>query len=112
MILITGATGFIGRALVERLVTDGYPVRILLPEKGRQHKKLPWADTTASAIEKVSGSIYDAESLHQAMNGVHTIFHLASAQWWGHRYDLEQIDLRGTRNIITAGRSARIGRLM
>jgi len=58
------------------------------------------------------GSIQDADSLHQAMVGVHTVYHLASAQWWGRRRDLERVDLQGTRNVITAARAARIGRLV
>jgi NADH dehydrogenase len=107
MILVTGATGFIGRHLVARLIRDGYPVRVLLPV-GRPPKHLPWLDQ----VTTVSGSIHNAETLHQAMIGVHTVFHLASAQWWGRRRDLEQIDLQGTRDLITAARSARIGRLM
>jgi NADH dehydrogenase len=43
---------------------------------------------------------------------VHTVFHLASAQWWGRRRDLDLVDLRGTSSVITAARAARIGRLV
>jgi NADH dehydrogenase len=107
MILVTGATGFIGRHLVQRLADSGYPVRVLLPPSGTRQLRTPWA----ADVPIMHGSIHDAESLHQAMNGVHTVFHMASAQWWGHRRDLERIDLQGTRNVITAARSARIGRL-
>src|SRR5579859_186552 len=107
MILVTGATGFIGRHLVERLVKDNYPVRVLLPEHGGRGHRPAWS----GKIPTVRGSLYDEESLHQAMIGVHTVFHLSSAQWWGHRRDLERIDVQGTRNVITAARSARIGRL-
>ncbi|MEP7289146.1 MAG: NAD(P)H-binding protein [Chloroflexota bacterium] len=106
MILVTGATGFIGRKLVERLAAKGYPVQILLPPTNRP-RKIVWPEQVVT----VKGSIDDAESLHQAMVGVHTVFHMASAQWWGHRRDLERVDLQGTRNVITAARSARIGRL-
>jgi len=45
------------------------------------------------------------------MQGVHTVFHLASAQWWGTRRDLERVDVQGTRNVVVAARAARIGRL-
>lgn len=106
MILVTGSTGFIGRHLVQRLADDGYPVRVLLPPNSRGIKAM-WA----GKVPIVHGSIHNPESLHQAMNGIHTVFHLASAQWWGRRRDLERIDLQGTSNVITAARSARIGRL-
>src|SRR5215470_20409722 len=76
-----------------------------MPRRGRRYRAWP------ESVSTVTGSIYDEESLHQAMVGVHTVFHLASAQWWGRRRDLERIDIQGTRNVITAARSARIGRL-
>ena len=108
MILVTGATGQIGKALVARLVREGLPVRVLLPARGGKpiRVKLP------IEVSIVAGSIHDAETLHQAMIGVHTIFHLASAQWWGRRRDLERVDLQGTRSLVTAARSARIGRMV
>ena len=108
MILVTGATGQIGRALVERLTRDGQPVRVLLPTRGGK----PIRARLPAEVSMAAGSIHDAETLHQAMIGVHTIFHLASAQWWGRRRDLERVDLQGTRSLVTAGRSARIGRLV
>jgi uncharacterized protein YbjT (DUF2867 family) len=106
MILVTGATGFIGQALVRRLVDSSWPVQVLLPQ-GNRSRKVPFPDS----VQLISGLLSDPETLHRAMIGVHTVFHLASAQWWGHRRDLERIDLAGTRSIITAARSARIGRI-
>jgi NADH dehydrogenase len=108
MILITGASGFVGRALVTRLVTEGYTVRVLAATPA----KLTFPIDLGARLQIVKGSLDDPVSLHQAMTGVHTVFHLASAQWWGRRRDLEQIDIGGTRQIITAGRSARVGRLI
>jgi uncharacterized protein YbjT (DUF2867 family) len=108
MIVITGATGFIGRTLADRLSSDGYPVRILLPAQRHRKPDIPWANN----VSVVEGSLNEPESLHRALTGAHTVFHMASAQWWGRRRDLERIDLQGTRNLITAARSARIGRLM
>lgn len=115
MILVTGATGVIGRKLVERLDHDGLPVRVLLPPARRRPRvqrdlsqlNLPWKGD----VPVTEGSLHDVEALHQAMLGVHTVFHLASAQWWGSRRDLDFVDVQGTANIITAARSARIGRL-
>jgi NADH dehydrogenase len=108
MILITGATGLVGRYLVAELVETGLPVRVLVPpRRGRRlpHTHLP------QGVEITAGNLNNAEDLHRAMQGVHTVFHLASAQWWGTRRDLERIDVQGTQNIIAAARSARIGRL-
>jgi len=106
MILVTGATGFIGRDLVGRLMAEGRQVRCLLPEHAP--KRLPWPQTP----EIIYGTVLDEEVLFRAVTGVHTIFHLENAQWWGRPRDLERIELAGTRNLITAARSARVGRLI
>jgi NADH dehydrogenase len=110
MILVTGGTGLVGRSLVQRLQRDGHPVRVLTSGQGRRsdRKELAWD----KSVEVISGSLHNDQSLHQAMVGVHTVFHLASAQWWGRRRDLDYVDLKGTGNIIAAARSARIGRIL
>lgn len=106
MILITGATGLIGRHLVPRLIAEGYPVRCLISQQ--QH--LPWSLDTMPDI--VTGDLMDEEILFQAMNSVHTIIHLENAQWWGRPRDLERVEIVGTRNLIAAARAARVGRMI
>ncbi len=108
MILVTGATGLIGRHLVARLAAEGLPVRVILPLRGGQTPHVPWSESVPIA----PGTIHDAAALHQAMTDVHTIFNLASAQWWGRRRDLERVDIQGTQAVITAARAARIGRII
>lgn len=108
MILVTGAAGLIGRHLVARLIEEELPVRAVLPTRSDRTLQVPWA----GLIPIVPGTIHDQAALHQAMTDVHTVFHLASAQWWGRRRDLERIDLRGTQAVITAARAARIGRIV
>ncbi len=106
MILITGGTGFIGRHLVTELMAQGRPVRLLLNEA--RAARLPWPDPP----EVVVGSILDEEALFRATTGVHAIIHLENALWWGRARDLERIELAGTRALITAARSARVGRIV
>lgn len=106
MILITGGTGFIGRHLVARLMAEGYPVRCLLSAGRAEH--LPWDNPP----EVIVGDILNEEVLFKAVTGVHVIFHLENAQWWGRPRDLERIELGGTRSLITAARAARVGRLI
>jgi uncharacterized protein YbjT (DUF2867 family) len=106
MILVTGATGFIGRHLVEQLMADGRRIRCLLPED--KLNDLLWENPP----EIIVGNLLDEEVLFKAVTGVHTIIHLQSGQWWGRPRDLERIELVGTRNLITAARSTRVGRII
>jgi len=84
----------------------GYHVRLLLPEHRAQ--KLPWENPP----EIVTGSILDEEALFKAVTGVHVVIHLENALWWGRRRELERIELAGTRQLITAARAARVGRII
>ncbi len=106
MILVTGATGFIGRHLVKQLMADGRRIRCLLPQD--KINDLPWENPP----EIIVGNLLDEEVLFKAVTGVHTIIHLQSGQWWGRPRDLERIELVGTRNLITAARSTRVGRMI
>ena len=108
MILVTGATGFIGRHFIARLLDEGRPVRCLLPP----HRQIPWDTTADNAPEIIVGTLMDDEVLFRAVSGVHAIIHLESAQWWGRTRDLERVEIVGTRNLISAARSARIGRII
>ena len=109
MILVTGATGFVGRHLVPRLIEAGWPVRVLSEPRRGGRIRLPWPDRS---VDVFPGSIYQPEDLAKAMAGVHTVFHLASAQWWGGPGDLERVDINGTRAVIRAALEARVGRLV
>lgn len=106
MILVTGATGFIGRHLVERLMADGKRVRCLVPENKAQ--SLPWENPPDIII----GNILDEEALFRAVTGVHVVIHLENALWWGRPRDLERVELAGTRTLVAAARAARVGRII
>ena len=106
MILVTGATGFIGRHLVSHLLAEGYRVRCLV--RPGQADDLHWEGQP----EIVEGHILDDEALFRAVSGVYVIIHLANAQWWGRHRELERIEIAGTRRLVAAARSARVGRII
>ncbi|MBN1680369.1 MAG: NAD(P)H-binding protein [Anaerolineae bacterium] len=108
MILITGATGLVGCYLVPRLVQAGWPVRVYMrPRRRAWAARYPWLQ----GVEIAAGELTDSPALHRAMQGVHTVYHLASAQWWGKPRDLERVDIEGTQALIGAARSTRVGRI-
>ena len=110
MILITGATGLIGRHLVRRLMAKQVPCRCLLTE--RRARRLPWDVSHAHAPELVHGSVLDEESFFRAVTGCHAVIHLENAQWWGRRRELERVEIAGTRVLVTVSRAARVGRII
>jgi nucleoside-diphosphate-sugar epimerase len=104
-VLVTGATGFLGRRLVESLAHRGYPVRSLA-------RKL----SNIKPLEKVSTEIYygdvaDMESLHAAAQGVDVIVH-AAADTAGNEDDGRISTLLGTQNIIDLGREKAIKKII
>ena len=106
MILLTGGTGFVGRALARQLFNAGYPVRILL--RPSQHTPdLP----RGVPVEVAVSSLTDERGLLAAMRGVDTIYHLAGAEQEGARADLFNADIKGTETLVRAAAGAKIKRL-
>ncbi len=110
MILITGATGLVGRHFVQRLMDEKIPSRCLLTE--RLARRVPWDEDHPHAPEIVIGTVLDEEAFFRAVTGVHVVVHLESALWWGRRRDLERVEVSGTRQLVAVARSARVGRII
>ncbi|MGH6887148.1 MAG: NAD-dependent epimerase/dehydratase family protein, partial [Geminicoccales bacterium] len=93
-VAVTGASGFIGRALVRRLSRSGFRVRALCrrPEPGLGE----------SGAEIVLGELEDYESLERLMDGAEVVVHAAGAVRVRSRRDFDAINRRGTANLVAA----------
>lgn len=110
MILITGATGYIGRHLVNRLVAQGERPRCLVRDTGRAAGMFP-----AGKVEFVQGDTTQPASLKAAMAGIDTVVHAAfitadHKQSTGNHY--EETNVHGTANVIKAAKDAGVKRMI
>ncbi|HEX8783988.1 MAG TPA: NAD-dependent epimerase/dehydratase family protein, partial [Steroidobacteraceae bacterium] len=107
MILVTGANGFIGSHVVERLLRDGRKVRGLV----RASSDLTFLKGVD--VELVRGDIVDRASLDDPMRGVEDAVHAAGfVSDWGSRDVCLSVNVHGTRNVIEAARAAGVRRLV
>ncbi len=107
MILLTGGTGFIGRAVTRHLVESGRKVRILL----RPSPKTPRLPTGVP-VEVAVASLADVRGLRAALKDVDAVYHLAGGEGEGGRANLQVVDIDGTRNLCEAASDARVGRFI
>lgn len=107
MILVTGATGFIGQHLVKQLVDDQYPVCCLVRPSRRARSFAPGVK-----IHVVAGGVDDLPALRVALYHVTHVIHLAGIWDEADRDTFESANIQGTRNVIDAMKEVGAKRLM
>jgi nucleoside-diphosphate-sugar epimerase len=103
--LVTGGGGFLGGAIVRRLLELGDDVRTL--QRGE------YPELEALGVECVRGDIADAATVERAVAGRDRVFHVAAkVEMWGPKEPFRLANVVGTRNILDAMRRHDVGRLM
>ncbi|MDH4163104.1 MAG: complex I NDUFA9 subunit family protein [Nitrospirota bacterium] len=100
MILVTGATGFVGRHLVKRLRQDGFAVRAVV----RTPAKASWLKDLG--VEVVPGDISDQTSLEAAVQGCDKVIHLVGIIQEGRGFTFRSVHVDGTRNVLDSAKKA------
>ena len=106
MILVTGATGFIGRRIVARLVERGEEVRRLVrPAPKPRPSGLP-------AVHFVTGDVTDPESLKAACDGADMAVHTVAIIREKGGATFQDINVQGTRNVVEAAEQAGVRKIV
>lgn len=103
-ILVTGAAGFLGRALVRKLRSDGESIRVLV-------RRAPAWLSDDPEIEVVCGDLGEPSIVEHAISGVQLVYHLGAAMKGGPK-DFEAGTVWGTRNVVEACISHNVSRLI
>ena len=106
-VLVTGGSGKLGRALINRLIKEGRIVKVLLHEQNNEIQSLP-------GVIAYIGELGDSSLLKRACREVETVFHLAAVVGVGKKgpTDLMKVNVRGTRNLVDAARAAKVERII
>jgi uncharacterized protein YbjT (DUF2867 family) len=101
-VLVVGATGSIGRLVVEEAIKNGHAVRALARDPGKARRLFPDVDV-------VAGDLTRPDTLTAAVEGVDAIVFTHGSDGGG-KAGAEHVDYGGVRNVLAAlsGRSARI----
>lgn len=106
-ILVTGATGFVGTQLIQKMAREGHAIRALVrkPEQAGELKKLN--------VEICQGDVTDRASLADALREVDTVIHMASRVGeTGTREEFFSVNLQGTLNLLEACRHVPLKRFI
>ena len=104
LILIAGATGYVGGELLKAVLAEGYPVRCLARRPDVLRAK------GLAGLEVVAGDVLDGASVHAAMAGVDTAYYLVHSM--GSTQSFEEQDRTAAQNFANAARGAGVKRII
>jgi dihydroflavonol-4-reductase len=105
--LVTGGTGFVGRAVVVALLAQGRPVRVLA--RNPKHPAL-----AGLPVEVAPGDLRDRVSLELALEGCSQLFHVAADYrlWVPDPEEMYAVNVEGTRNLLAAAQAQGVSRVV
>ena len=106
MVLVTGATGFLGRRVVPALRERHHQVRCLVHTPGRERVFPP------RTVDIQYGNVLNPDALAAAFNGVDAVVHLVGTIRRRSRNTYDQVNRQGVANVVAAAKEARVKHLV
>jgi nucleoside-diphosphate-sugar epimerase len=109
MILLTGATGYLGSQIAQELLRRSEPFRVMV----RDPSRLP-LDATAARCEIVTGDLCDAGAVARAVGGIRSVIHTAALvkMWVRQRSDFRRVNVDGLKLLCQAATDAGVERVV
>jgi nucleoside-diphosphate-sugar epimerase len=105
--LVTGATGFVGSHIAQRLIKEGEEVIALV------RKTSNTAFLSGLGVKLAYGDINDPESIKKAISGIDVVYHSAAlADEWISPKEAYRVNVEGTKNLLDAAREAKVKRFV
>jgi farnesol dehydrogenase len=103
-VLVTGGTGFLGRAVVNAVSARGH--HVVLFARTATGSGLPGSP--------IDGDIRDPDAVHTAAAGCHAVIHMAAlvSTWRKRSRDFDEINVNGLRNVLTAAKNAGVRKVL
>lgn len=118
IVLVTGAGGFIGSHLVEKLISSGATTRVYIRYTSRPH--LGFLEEICvdknNKFEIIRGDLRDSHAVAQAVKGAHIVFHLGALigipYSYVHPYETVETNIMGTFNVLAAAMQNKVDRII
>ena len=113
---MTGGAGFIGSHVVERLLKDGFQVRIFDNFSSGRRENLDFARGTGTALEVIDGDLRDLAAVERAVRGVDVVYHQAAMRSVPRSIDdplgANDNNVTGTLHLLDAARRLGVKRVV
>ena len=101
LVAVTGATGFVGQTLLDRLRLRGHDVRALVRRPQERREGVEW----------VTGDLHDRDALARLMQGASAVMHIAGVVNAPDAETYEAANVAGTLNVVEEATQAGVARL-
>lgn len=109
VIVVTGASGYVGSHITRQLVQQGYKVRAMVRSRAKAEQEGRLQDIPAEVVE---GDVNDLTSLHRVFDSADAIIHTVAIAIEKGDLTYEKINYEGTVNVVNIAKSLGIQRLV